>query len=99
MSLQVNAATASGPTVLRTDLANLVETRLHASPYLPLRKLTCYYHEGVLTVRGRVPTFYLKQMAQTVAMNQAGVEEVNNQVSVLPPGGGPRHASTLRRSR
>jgi len=56
---------------------------LRASPYLPLRKLTCEYHEGVLTIRGRVPTFYLKQLAQANLQKLALAEEINNQVEVV----------------
>ena len=41
------------------------------------------YHEGVLTVRGRVPTFYLKQLLQTALKRVDGVERINNRVDVV----------------
>jgi hypothetical protein len=41
------------------------------------------HHEGVLTVRGRVPTFYLKQLLQTALKRVDGVERINNQVDVV----------------
>lgn len=63
-----------------------VNRALAASPYLPLRTLTCYVHEGVLTLRGRVPTFYCKQLAQSLVSALEGVEEVNNQLEVVGPG-------------
>ena len=52
------------------------------SPYLPVRDLTCEFHEGALIIRGRVPTYYLKQVAQTIAQKVAGVEEILNRVEV-----------------
>ena len=41
------------------------------------------HHDGVLTVRGRVPSFYLKQLLQTVLKRVDGVERINNQVDVV----------------
>ena len=41
------------------------------------------HHEGVLTIRGRVPTFYLKQLLQTVLKRVDGVERINNHVDVV----------------
>ena len=37
----------------------------------------------VLTVRGRVPSFYLKQVLQTILKRLDGVRMVNNQVDVV----------------
>jgi osmotically-inducible protein OsmY len=68
-----------------SDPANLAQAKLKASPYLALRTLTCDSHEGVLAVRGQVPTFFLKQMAQSAVRDVPGVEEINNQVLVVPP--------------
>ncbi len=65
-----------------SDPAELAQAKLTASPYLALRTLTCDSHEGVLAIRGRVPTFYLKQMAQTAVRDVPGVEEINNQIQV-----------------
>jgi hypothetical protein len=41
------------------------------------------YNEGILTLRGRVPTFYLKQVVQTLLRNIDGVTCVDNQVDVV----------------
>ena len=58
------------------------EAVLRSSSYLSLRRLSCEYHEGVLTIRGRVATFYLKQVAQSLLGRLEGVEEINNLVEV-----------------
>ena len=39
--------------------------------------------DDVLTVRGSVPSFYLKQMLQTMLMEVCGVGRVDNQVDVV----------------
>jgi hypothetical protein len=41
------------------------------------------YREDVLIVRGRVPTFYLKQVLQTVLRDVEGVTCVDNRVDVI----------------
>lgn len=43
--------------------------------------------EEVLVVRGLVPTFYLKQVLQTVLKTLDGVTLIDNQVTVLSPDG------------
>ena len=59
-----------------------LERRFRQSTYCPIRNLKCDFHEGVLTIRGRLPSYYLKQVAQTIARNVDGVEEVVNRVEV-----------------
>ena len=39
---------------------------LKASSYEPVRRVSCEVRQHVLTLRGRVPTFFIKQMAQTI---------------------------------
>ena len=75
------------------DPAELAHAKLAASAYLSLRTLTCDSHEGVLAIRGQVSSFHLKQLAQTVVRDTAGVEEINNQVLVVCPTARPRPAS------
>ena len=43
--------------------------------------------EEVLVVRGLVPTFYLKQVLQTLLKDLDGVRLVDNQVTVVSPDG------------
>jgi hypothetical protein len=45
------------------------------------------YCNEVLIVRGCVPTFYLKQVLQTVLKNVEGVAWINNQVDVISSDG------------
>jgi len=65
----------------------LAENRLKADSQRWLRCVNCQYDEGVLRLTGRVPTFYLKQLAQTLVKNIDGVSRVDNQVLVADPRG------------
>lgn len=44
---------------------------------------TYEYCEDVLIIRGRVPTYYLKQLLQTVLKDVSGVAYLDNQVEVF----------------
>jgi hypothetical protein len=61
--------------------------RIQRSAYLPLRNLSCDCRQGVLVIRGRVPTYYLKQLAQTLISGLEGIREVENLIEVVLPGG------------
>jgi osmotically-inducible protein OsmY len=64
-----------------------IETQGHAllrqAPYMELRHVTCEFHEGILTLRGSVSSFYMKQLAQTVVRSLDGVERLLNRVEVV----------------
>jgi hypothetical protein len=65
-----------------------IESQAHAelrnSAYAPVRRVSCEYHEGVLTLRGRVPSYFLKQVAQTAILHGLeGMVLVNNRVEVV----------------
>ena len=58
--------------------------RLRTSPYLSLRRLTCSLWQGKLVLRGEVPTFYLKQVAQSVARS-LWTNDILDEVKVAGP--------------
>lgn len=55
---------------------------LAASPYSPVRQLICCHANGVLTISGNVPRFYLKQHALTLAKKVPGVFRVEDRIEV-----------------
>lgn len=65
------------------DVLAAVRRRLHKSAYPPLRALESEFHEGVVTLRGRVTSHHLKQMAQESVRHLAGVDEVANRIEVV----------------
>lgn len=72
---------------LATRVAHQAKERLGSTSYHFLRFVDCCYQNGVLTLRGRVPSFYLKQMAQSVLANLEGVDRIDNRVDVVSPRG------------
>jgi osmotically-inducible protein OsmY len=63
-------------------VAEEAERILMGSPYRHLRRVRCSYHDGILTLHGHVPSFFLKQMAQSVVSRVDGVRRVNNEIKV-----------------
>jgi hypothetical protein len=60
-----------------------VKDRLWDNPYLALRTIAWDYRDGVLTLSGRLPTYYLKQVAQSAVAHVAGIERVVNRIEVV----------------
>jgi hypothetical protein len=60
----------------------LVERRLRESPYLCLRAIRCEHQQGVLTLRGMVPSYYHKQLAQTLVAQFVRGGAFVNQIEV-----------------
>ncbi|HVX14720.1 MAG TPA: BON domain-containing protein [Pirellulales bacterium] len=65
-----------------TAIAHRALERLRASSFVSVRRLTCDVHEGMLTLRGRLPSFYTKQIALSVLVDVEGVEEITDRVIV-----------------
>ena len=68
--------------MVAANVLDAVRRRLHESPYRFQRTVEVAYDNGVLTLSGRVPTFFLKQTAQVLASKVAGVRQVINLVDV-----------------
>jgi osmotically-inducible protein OsmY len=63
---------------VQSEAQNLLEQ----SNYLALRRLRCEFHDGRLVLNGRVPTYYLKQVAQTIVRQLPAVRRIDNRVDV-----------------
>jgi hypothetical protein len=61
----------------------LAVCRLRGTGYGALHGVGCTFEAGVLHLRGCVPTYYLKQVAQSVVVDLEGVLQVNNQLEVF----------------
>ena len=64
------------------DIEECARVRLQHSPYRAIRSVRCDFHEGVLTLRGSVPTYHYKQLAQTAVAGTVGVQSIVNQIEV-----------------
>ena len=65
------------------EVTEAAKARLQKSPYLRIRNLSCEYDQGVLVLGGRLPSFYLKQLAQVAVAGLEGVMHVVNDVDVV----------------
>ncbi len=95
MTLPFNAppcvAAMSTPTAVLNNpgagILQSIERRLRESSYYYLRTISAAHEAGVITLRGRVPTFYLKQTVQAIVEKIDGVDRVINLVDVVNPAG------------
>jgi osmotically-inducible protein OsmY len=62
----------------------VAERGLRSSRYSALKHVSCDYQGGVLILRGCLPTYYLKQVAQEAVAHLEGVKGVENQIQVVP---------------
>ena len=46
-------------------------------------QVECVFEDGVLRLRGRVPTYYMKQLLQSRLANIDGVDWIDNEVDVV----------------
>lgn len=59
-----------------------VRSELGGRPYPQLQRIGVEYHAGVLTLRGTVSSYYMKQIAQTAAQKAGGAVQINNCLEV-----------------
>jgi hypothetical protein len=65
-----------------SQIAEVAESRLRGNGYLALRSISCTFDRGALVLRGYVPTYFLKQVAQEVVSKIDGVRAVDNRIEV-----------------
>lgn len=70
------AGPAAAP--LKTDL----QRQLRTSPYWPIRQLVCEIDRDRIVIRGTVPCYYLKQVAQSVALKAVGPDRLRSDIEV-----------------
>ena len=65
----------------------LIEHCLRTNSYSALRTVSCECVNGVVVLRGCLPTYYLKQVAQEAVtqLELEGVVWIDNQIEVVSP--------------
>lgn len=63
-------------------LAARVKLSLERLGYQQLRAVNCRVDRGDVCLTGRLPSYYLKQIAQTIAMRVPGVYRITNEIEV-----------------
>ena len=66
-------------------LAARIGHALHASGYGVLRDIEVFVNARIVYLVGRVPSNYLKQMAQVTALAIPGTHQIHNALHVIPP--------------
>jgi osmotically-inducible protein OsmY len=64
------------------DVTARARERLRLSPHYDVRSVSCEFDRGVLCLRGRLSSFYQKQLAQETVAHLPGVKRVVNEVVV-----------------
>lgn len=57
--------------------------RLSNNANMPVQRVFCEYEQGFLLLRGRLPSYYQKQLAQEAVKGLDGVRQVVNEIEVV----------------
>ena len=79
------AVSCSTTQTVQSDVAEQAERLMRRNGHLCQQNVSCDFREGVLVIRGVVPSYYLKQVAQEVVASLAEVVRIDNQLSVTVP--------------
>lgn len=64
--------------------ATTLQEQFRSSPYWSVRQLSCVLDRGCVIVRGTLPSFYLKQVAQSIAIKELGNDRLRSDIDVRP---------------
>jgi osmotically-inducible protein OsmY len=67
---------------LDRSICENVHRALRESGYAPLREIQCDVSDGVVELTGSVPSFYVKQLAQTAVLRLEQIRGINNRLRV-----------------
>ena len=65
------------------QIAEEATDRLRNDPHVNDRDVSCECEEGVLRLRGKLPTFYAKQLAKEAVKGLADVAVISNDIEVI----------------
>jgi osmotically-inducible protein OsmY len=64
-------------------VAEAAKQRILHQPHLTSQRIWCEFEDGHLFLRGQVPSFYHKQLAQAAVAGLDGVGQVVNDIEVV----------------
>jgi osmotically-inducible protein OsmY len=67
----------------RTEARLRASARLRGNAQLSLMDISCECLDGVLVLRGRVPSYYLKQLAGAIVAEVEGVQRIDNRLEIV----------------
>ncbi len=68
---------------LSEEQSAAIQRRLRTGGSLSLRQIECEFCDGLVVLRGRVSTYYVKQLAQSLLLADPAVERVENLIEVV----------------
>ena len=80
--MSVVSITTESAVIHNDVIAETAHARLAASLYANVRRVSCSYDHDVLTLRGWLPSFYEKQIAQEAVRGLSGVRRIVNEIEV-----------------
>ena len=69
---------------LSRQVVKMAQECLSRSAEQGIGTIACHFEAGVLFLRGKLPSFYHKQLAQEAVRDVTGVNQVVNQIEVKP---------------
>ncbi len=63
--------------------AEAAKQRILHQPHLTQQRIWCEFDRGRLFLRGQVPSFYFKQIAQEAVAGMADVRQIVNEIEVV----------------
>jgi len=78
----VCAQTVHNDPVHFRGIAKAATACLENSPYQAVRRILCRCDHGILSLRGHLPSFHQKQVAQEAVARVKGVAQVINEIEV-----------------
>jgi hypothetical protein len=69
----------------KLSLGDRIERALRATGYSALRTIEVVVQGRWVVLQGLVPSYHMKQMAQVVTLAVPGVQQLCNNVEVIPP--------------
>lgn len=65
------------------QIAENAKLRIVHQPHLSVQRIWCEFADGRLILRGQVPSYYHKQLAQAAVAGMEGVRQVVNEIEVI----------------
>ena len=69
---------------LSDDVVSAAMHRLRSYHHSEIRRLECEFYDGILILRGRLSSYFLKQLAQEAVRSVVGVTRIINRLEVIP---------------
>jgi len=79
----MQSETKSENTISTNEPAEAAKQRIRSQPHLAFHRIWCEYAGGRLFLRGQVPSFYHKQLAQESVAEMESIDQVVNEIEVV----------------